>query len=115
MPMLAPEMVHNSSILQCNNRWAQQPVMNSYTTYSKIHLQYSDSTQHNWWTSRSAVNPLHINGVQKEQPSCMHNLKQMLASNLTWKSSFFRDTTPALSNKIYPLQDAQSPVGYDAM
>jgi len=43
MPMLAPEMVHNSRILQCNNRWDQQAVMNSYTTYSKIHLQYSDS------------------------------------------------------------------------
>lgn len=116
MPMLAPEMVRNSAILQCNNRCDQQAVMNSYTTHSKIHLQYSDSTQHNWWTSLSAVNPLHTNGVQEEQPSsCMHNLKQMLASNLTWKSSFFSDTTPFLSNKTYPLQDDQSPVGYDAM
>lgn len=83
MPILAPEMVHNSSILQCNDRRDQQPVMNSYTTYSKIHLQYSNSTQHNRWTSQSAVIPFHTNGVQEEQPSCMHNLKQMLASDLT--------------------------------
>jgi hypothetical protein len=83
MPMLAPEMVHNSSILQYNNRREKQAVMNSCTTFSKIHLQYSNSIQHNRWISRSAVIPFRTNGVQKEQPSCMHNLKQMLASDLT--------------------------------